>query len=355
MIAEAMGWSVEQLRKPFAELLRAGLVRVDFEARLIWLPNAMKYNPPANPNVVKGWASEWDELPECKLKRDAWIMMQAVLFARGNDFGNAFVSGCPEPYRKGFGNGLANGSVNGMPNQEQDQDQEQEKEQELTQERDSASRLAIANVPRGTDPDVPRETVYEPDPEFQAPVSAKPEEPEDTTRFDELVSSIAKAHPRADQVVKDGKVSHHMQTAILEAAQVEASERTHAENMRDAFAYLLRRTILYRQYTNKWPENEKRFIAQPVRFYDDRTYRQPEAQWDRGPGPGGGRRTNSAEEFDRAGSEAIAELRRRQADARNTAGDTSRQGPRTASELRPVSSLWGAPVGFRTKRNSGGI
>jgi hypothetical protein len=133
MLAEALQWNIEAFRDSFQELLREGLVKADFEARLLWIPNAIRYNQPENPNVVKGWQCAWDELPECVLKREAWESLRENLSDRGNDWVVAFVSSCPEPSAKGSAKGmpkgLRKGSAKGMANQEQEQEQEQEKEQ----------------------------------------------------------------------------------------------------------------------------------------------------------------------------------------------------------------------------------
>ncbi len=53
--------------KPFIELLQNGLIKVDEKAFLVFVPNFLKYNQPDNPNVVKGWFSALDLLPECPL------------------------------------------------------------------------------------------------------------------------------------------------------------------------------------------------------------------------------------------------------------------------------------------------
>src|SRR5690349_1453 len=70
--AEQLRWPLEGFRKGFAEVFQQGMVEADWEAHLVWVPKAIKYNPPANPNVVKSWADAWDELPECSLKTKAW-------------------------------------------------------------------------------------------------------------------------------------------------------------------------------------------------------------------------------------------------------------------------------------------
>jgi hypothetical protein len=48
------------------------LAEADWRARLIFLPNGIKYNPPNNPNVIAGWAKHWDALPEGPLKTKIW-------------------------------------------------------------------------------------------------------------------------------------------------------------------------------------------------------------------------------------------------------------------------------------------
>ena len=62
-----LGREPEEFRKGFQELLAKGLVKVDQKACLIWAPNFLKYNLPENPNVVKGWLSALDFVPECPL------------------------------------------------------------------------------------------------------------------------------------------------------------------------------------------------------------------------------------------------------------------------------------------------
>jgi hypothetical protein len=70
-LSEQLGWSVEQFREQFQEIVRVGL-KVRMEGRVWWLTNAMKYQPPKNPNAVKAWAKAWDEIPEVDLKRLIW-------------------------------------------------------------------------------------------------------------------------------------------------------------------------------------------------------------------------------------------------------------------------------------------
>ena len=93
-LAEELGWSIEGFREAFAELLAKGLVKADLSARVVWVPNAMKYNPPENPNVVKSWRTAWDEISECALKTEARERLQDFTKGLGEGFAKAFGEGC---------------------------------------------------------------------------------------------------------------------------------------------------------------------------------------------------------------------------------------------------------------------
>jgi len=141
MLAEALGWDLKGFREAFAELSRVGsgdgheypLAVADWTTRLVFLPRAIRHNPPENPNIVKGWKATWAELPECDLKAFAHSVFEAEISMIGDGHAKAFASSIERPKGsgKGFVNGSTKGSVkplpNGMPNQEQEQEQEQNK------------------------------------------------------------------------------------------------------------------------------------------------------------------------------------------------------------------------------------
>lgn len=104
-LAEDLRWAPETIREPFREVLAKGFAKADEKARLIVLPNFLKYNRPANPNVVKSWGKVFLALPDCKLKRE---LAQRVV---------AFVETLP----KGFAEGLP------LVFRNQEQEQEQRK------------------------------------------------------------------------------------------------------------------------------------------------------------------------------------------------------------------------------------
>jgi hypothetical protein len=169
MLAEALGWDLKAFREAFAEASRQGLVKADFEARLIWLPNAIRYNEPENPNVVKSWRAAWDELPECKLKRVAWEALRVALAAKDevaekneSAWVTAFSQSCPEPSVEGSAKGMPKSCGKpsdktcgkAPPNQEQEQDQEQE-EGLSAEPIDSAPSPAVISLPLNDGSQVP--------------------------------------------------------------------------------------------------------------------------------------------------------------------------------------------------------
>jgi len=109
-MAEALGWPLKGFREVFAEVSKAGLVNADWEARVVWLPKALKYNAPESPNVVTSWRYPWQEIPDCGLKVEAYQDIRAFLEGMGEAFLKAFDKACDKT----------------SPNQEQEQEHEQE-------------------------------------------------------------------------------------------------------------------------------------------------------------------------------------------------------------------------------------
>lgn len=122
-LAEELGWSAEGFRKGFAELCAKGLAKADWKARVVWVPNAIRYNPPDNPNVVRSWRDSWDEVPECPLKAEAYKALKTFTETLGEGFGKAFREGC----------------AHGLANQEQEQEQDKTSTSELKSSSDSTA------------------------------------------------------------------------------------------------------------------------------------------------------------------------------------------------------------------------
>jgi hypothetical protein len=122
-LAESLRWPVKGFHEAFRELSAKGFAEANWELGIVWLPRAIDVNRPDNPNVIKGWRSAWDEIPDCDLKSKAFSRMSAVIAEMGDAFAKAFAEGFAKPSAEPLGNGLSN--------QEQEQEQEREQEQEF--------------------------------------------------------------------------------------------------------------------------------------------------------------------------------------------------------------------------------
>ncbi len=113
VLAHRLRWPMKAFREAFREVSAKGMAEADWEAGLVWLPNAPRYNKPESPNVIRSWGSIFDELPECELKREAYQALKAFAEGWGEGFAEAFRQALREPSGKA------------MANQEQEQEQEQ--------------------------------------------------------------------------------------------------------------------------------------------------------------------------------------------------------------------------------------
>lgn len=67
-IAVRMGWKTATARELFKVLEGEGLAYIDSDHWLVWLPNAIKYNPPRGVAEIKLWQREWQGVAKCDLK-----------------------------------------------------------------------------------------------------------------------------------------------------------------------------------------------------------------------------------------------------------------------------------------------
>jgi hypothetical protein len=128
-MAEDLGWTPEAFDEAFAEALNQGLVKADWKARLVWIPNAVLHNPPASLNVVKAWSKAFAELPECSLKNEAEREILAYLESLGGQYRQAFAplsKATPKPSVKPSCKATPKESLEPLGIQEQEQEQEQE-------------------------------------------------------------------------------------------------------------------------------------------------------------------------------------------------------------------------------------
>lgn len=136
-LADRLKWPYGSVKKCWAEIERSDMAAADWDAGLVWVPNGIVFNPPANPNVVTSWRSV--VLPSSPLVVRALSDLRAHLAGRSKTFLSAFdeVYGAryPTVCLSVLRNGSANGShslkkdrvdslENGSPNQDQDQEQD---------------------------------------------------------------------------------------------------------------------------------------------------------------------------------------------------------------------------------------
>ncbi len=140
-LAEALGWPLAAFRRAWCEIESAGMGKADWAARVVWLPNAVKHNPPANQSVARGWRNALADVPECTLKLEAIGHLEAVLAKLGDQFAAAFRetdqdadgdpddSDAPLPLALDRApHSVPHGVADRAEQQDQDQDQDQKKE-----------------------------------------------------------------------------------------------------------------------------------------------------------------------------------------------------------------------------------
>lgn len=89
--AEQLEWPLKDFRRCWQELLDAELVvKADWKARLIWVPNAIHHNSPRNPKQVLHWRKTWQLLPACDLKQEAKLYLEQFFKQYQESFQQAF-------------------------------------------------------------------------------------------------------------------------------------------------------------------------------------------------------------------------------------------------------------------------
>jgi hypothetical protein len=130
-MSEALRWPLPAFRRRFREIAEQGMALADWRARVVFLPKALRHNPPQSPSVITGWRQAWAEVPACDLKREAAGGVRAFLSRMGPAYLHAFeeFARCgttdtvgAQPVSQAVGQP---GGQSG-PHQDQEQDQEQD-------------------------------------------------------------------------------------------------------------------------------------------------------------------------------------------------------------------------------------
>lgn len=99
-MAEALGWEPKAFEEAFAEAFGEGLIEFDAKTRLWFIPNAIKHNLPANPNVVLSWRGPWWMLPECATRDSIYERLLTSVEGVSEAFGEAFRKACGKALAK---------------------------------------------------------------------------------------------------------------------------------------------------------------------------------------------------------------------------------------------------------------
>jgi hypothetical protein len=78
-IADELAWTPEDFDAAFKEIASQQMAEADWQAGVVWIPNAIKCNPPQSPNVITAWRKEWPLIPECDLKTKALEAMRLAV------------------------------------------------------------------------------------------------------------------------------------------------------------------------------------------------------------------------------------------------------------------------------------
>jgi len=119
-LASALNWPLKAFREAFAEVFAEGIAEASWEHGLVYVPKAIRHNPPASPNVIKSWVATFLELPECELRNRALLGLNQEVKALSKAFQEAFKEAFKEPLLKASLEPIRKA----CPNQEQEQEQD---------------------------------------------------------------------------------------------------------------------------------------------------------------------------------------------------------------------------------------
>jgi hypothetical protein len=69
-VAADLGWAVDEVSFRMETLIDCGFIKYDPDARVIFLPKALKYHQPTSPNHVKGALNDLASVPDTCLLDD---------------------------------------------------------------------------------------------------------------------------------------------------------------------------------------------------------------------------------------------------------------------------------------------
>lgn len=106
-LAEALGWSLEDLVRCSDEIEGQGMLKADWAKRIVWMPNALKHSYSLAPDNVRAFRKPMDSLPDCPLKIAIYEGVEAFLQGEANrnpkqrNTLQAFLESVPRPTFEG--------------------------------------------------------------------------------------------------------------------------------------------------------------------------------------------------------------------------------------------------------------
>jgi len=103
VLADRLKWSRRSVHHAFRELERQEMAVADFNAGVLWLPNAIEHNSPRSPNAIR--AMKHVVVPQCPLVITALLAIRDHLAAKPNAgpwleaFADAFAVSFPDVVR----------------------------------------------------------------------------------------------------------------------------------------------------------------------------------------------------------------------------------------------------------------
>ena len=89
-------WSEDRVLAALAPLEVLGVVRTDWDAGLLWLPDSWELGAPPAANIAKYWAIPWAAIPDCGLKAEIWKAFDEFATQAGKQHSAAFRFSCPD-------------------------------------------------------------------------------------------------------------------------------------------------------------------------------------------------------------------------------------------------------------------
>lgn len=120
-LAEALGWSVEDVTRCADEVEAQGMIRTDWAKRIIWMPKALKHSYALAPDNVKALRKPLESLPDCELKIAIYDGLLAFITAEAQRNPKqqltleAFLQAIPRPTYEGTPAGPKTQPINPTP------------------------------------------------------------------------------------------------------------------------------------------------------------------------------------------------------------------------------------------------